>query len=133
MDPRRSDAATRDRINHLKAERIAALQAALRGWSEASQARQDNAALLREMAQLRDEMIIIKTEMSALRPFLPPNLRVVTSRTGGGDVKTWCELVQTAEVEEEEEPWDEEAAARAQAEMLATSRARCTASSIRGA
>ena len=35
------------------------------------------------------------------------------------NIKRWCELVRTSEETDEEDPWDEETAARAQAEMLA--------------
>ena len=73
---------------------------------------------------LQEENEELSERLRAVTPFLPP-LRMVTSFDVDPDtgmrhrIKSWCELVRTSEETDEEDPWDEETAARAQAEMLA--------------
>ena len=79
------------------------------------------------IAALMKENELLSERLRMVTPFLPLLREVeqfeLDPQTGERrNVKRWCELVPTP-AEEEEEPWDEETAARAQAEMLAAHRA----------
>ena len=75
-----------------------------------------------ENERLAHENEQLRRELCALRPFLPPLERWERIWEDGSRTFERCELKETTEVAEEEEPWDEETAARAQAEMIAAHR-----------
>ena len=65
----------------------------------------------------------LRRKLCALRPYHPPLLEVwEICPEDGSRTFVRYELKDTADVAEEEEPWDEETAARAQAEMIAAHR-----------
>ena len=72
---------------------------------------------------LESENEQLRRKLRALRPFHPRLLEVWELFPEDGS-RTFLrfELAETAEDAEEEEPWDEETAARAQAEMIAAHR-----------
>ena len=78
------------------------------------------------ISALEEENAQLRKDLHMVMPYLPP-LRwhtesAVDPETGARSViRRWVELEWTPP--EEEEPWDEETAARAQAEMLAAHRA----------